>query len=157
MNEGRIKVGVIMDLTGPLAFLGIANANVAKMVTDDINAQGGLLGRQIQLLVEDSATTDSVASAKAAKLVEQDQVDVILGGIYSSTRQAIKGPAVTEGQKTLHLSRAVRRPGIRPAHLLHRPRARAATRSFHSVAHAAHGREAILFAVRRIYLAARDE
>ena len=42
MNEGSIKVGVIMDLTGPLAFLGVANANVAKMVTDDINAKGGL-------------------------------------------------------------------------------------------------------------------
>ena len=99
MNEGSIKVGVIMDLTGPLAFLGVANANVAKMVTDDINAKGGLLGRHIELLVEDSATTDSVAEAKATKLVEQDKVDVILGGIYSSTRQAIKGPAVAKGKK----------------------------------------------------------
>jgi ABC-type branched-subunit amino acid transport system substrate-binding protein len=58
MNEGCIKVGVIMDLTGPLSFLGIANANVAKMVIDDINAKGGLLGRHVELLVEDSATTD---------------------------------------------------------------------------------------------------
>src|SRR5947209_4906048 len=89
-----IKVGVITDITGPLSFLGIANANVAKMVIDDINARGGLLGRQIALCLEDSATTDSVAEAKAKKLVQQDQVDVIFGGIYSSTRQAIKGPAV---------------------------------------------------------------
>src|ERR1700693_4524679 len=99
MKDGSIKVGVIMDLTGPLSFLGIANANVAKMVIDDINAKGGLLGRHIELLVEDSATTDSVAEAKAAKLVEQDKVDVIFGGIYSSTRQAIKGPAVVKGRK----------------------------------------------------------
>ena len=99
-SSGRsIKVGVIMDLTGPLSFMGIASANVAKMVIDDINAKGGLLGRQIDLCVEDSATTDSVAEAKAAKLVEQDQVDVIFGGIYSSTRQAIKGPAVVKGKK----------------------------------------------------------
>src|SRR3954468_1004863 len=99
-STGRpIKVGVITDMTGPLSFLGIANANVAKMVINDINAKGGLLGRQIDLCLEDSATTDSVAEAKAKKLVQQDQVDVIFGGIYSSTRQAIKGPAVLDGQK----------------------------------------------------------
>ena len=69
------------------------------MVINDINAKGGLLGRKIDLYLEDSATTDSVAEAKARKLVQQDQVDVILGGIYSSTRQAIKGPAVVEGRK----------------------------------------------------------
>jgi branched-chain amino acid transport system substrate-binding protein len=69
------------------------------MVIDDINAQGGLLGRQVDLYIEDGATTDSVAEAKAAKLVQQDQVDVIFGGIYSSTRQAIKGPAVVKGRK----------------------------------------------------------
>jgi len=99
MKEASIKVGVITDQTGPLSFLGIANANVARMVIDDINAKGGLLGRQVDLLLEDSETTDSVAEAKAAKLVQQDQVDVIFGGIYSSTRQAIKGPAVTMGKK----------------------------------------------------------
>ena len=94
-----IKVGVITDITGPLSFLGTANANVAKMVINDINSKGGLLGRQIDLCLEDSATTDSVAEAKARKLVQQDKVDVIFGGIYSSTRQAIKGPAVVEGRK----------------------------------------------------------
>src|SRR5437870_5634218 len=102
-SVGRsIKVGVITDQTGALSFLGIANANVAKMVINDINAKGGLLGRQIDLYLEDSATTDSVAEAKATKLVQQDGVDVIFGGIYSSTRQAIKGPAVVDG-KTLYI------------------------------------------------------
>jgi len=102
-SVGRsIKVGVIADQTGALSFMGIADANVARMVIDDINAKGGLLGRQIALYLEDSATTDSVAAAKATKLVQQDQVDVILGGIYSSTRQAIKGPAVVNG-KTLYI------------------------------------------------------
>src|SRR5436190_21986137 len=97
--DRSIKVGVITDQTGGLSFLGIANANVAQMVINDINAKGGLLGRQIDLYLEDSATTDSVAEAKAQKLVQQDQVDVIFGGIYSSTRQAIKGPAVVDGEK----------------------------------------------------------
>ena len=94
-----IKVGVITDQTGPLSFMGIANANVAKMVVDDINAQGGLLGRPVELLLEDSETTDSAAEAASTKLIQEDHVDVVFGGIYSSTRQAIKGPAVVDGKK----------------------------------------------------------
>jgi ABC-type branched-subunit amino acid transport system substrate-binding protein len=99
MRESAIKVGVIADQTGPLSFVGIANANVAKMVINDINASGGLLGRHLDLYLEDSATIDSVAEAKATKLVQHDNVDVIFGGIYSSTRAAIKGPAVVKGRK----------------------------------------------------------
>jgi branched-chain amino acid transport system substrate-binding protein len=72
------------------------------MVVNDINAKGGLLGRRVDLHLEDSATTHAVAEAKATKLVQKDRVDVILGGIYSSTRQAIKGPAVVNG-KTLYI------------------------------------------------------
>lgn len=97
-NATPIKVGVITDQTGPLSFVGLANANVARMVVGDINAKGGLLGREVKLLLEDSETSDAVAAAKAAQLVQQD-VDVILGGIYSSARQAIKGEAVERGRK----------------------------------------------------------
>jgi ABC-type branched-subunit amino acid transport system substrate-binding protein len=99
-SDGRpIKVGVIADQTGALSFVGMANANVARMVIGDINAKGGLLGRHVDLYLEDSETNDAVAAAKATKLVEHDQVDVIFGGIYSSTRQAIKGPVVEKGKK----------------------------------------------------------
>jgi branched-chain amino acid transport system substrate-binding protein len=97
-----IEVGLIADQTGPLSFVGLANANVAGMVVDDLNAAGGLLGRKLELHVEDSATDDDVAAVKARKLVEVDQVDVVFGGIYSSTRQAIKQPVVVEG-KTLYI------------------------------------------------------
>jgi ABC-type branched-subunit amino acid transport system substrate-binding protein len=97
-----IKVGVIADQTGPLSFVGAANANVARMVIGDINAKGGLLGRQLELCLEDSATDDAVAGEVARKLVDQDRVDVIFGGIYSSTRQAIKHSAVTHG-RTLYI------------------------------------------------------
>src|SRR4051794_40545769 len=96
------RVGLITDQTGALSFMGIANANVARMVVDDINAAGGLLGRPIELFVEDSATDDDVAEARAAKLVERVGVDVVVGGIYSSTRQAIKRPVVDEAE-TLYL------------------------------------------------------
>ncbi len=99
---GPVKVGVIAEETGPLSFMGIADANVAKMVVDEINAGGGLLGEQIELIVEDGETTDDVAEARAAKLVQEDHVDVIFGGIFSSTRQAIKRAAVEAG-KTLYI------------------------------------------------------
>ncbi len=87
------RVGLITDQTGALSFMGIANVNLAKMVIDDINAKGGLLGRPIELFVEDSATDDEVAEAAAVRLVQRE-VDVVVGGIYSSTRQAIKKPVV---------------------------------------------------------------
>ena len=66
-----IKVGVICDQTGPLSFMGIADANVARMVVDDINAGGGLLGQQLELHLEDSETTDEAAAASARKLVQR--------------------------------------------------------------------------------------
>ncbi len=93
-----IKIGVITDITGPLSLLGIANANIATMVVDEMNAAGGILGRPLSLHLEDSATSDSAAEAKSRKLIFEDKVDVLLGGIYSSSRQAIKGPVV-EGKK----------------------------------------------------------
>jgi branched-chain amino acid transport system substrate-binding protein len=96
-----IRVGVIADMTGALSFMGIANANVARMVIDDMNGRGGVLGRRVELLLHDGATDDATAAAAAAQLV-RDGADVIVGGIYSSTREAIKGPAVDEG-RTLYL------------------------------------------------------
>ena len=102
MTEKSIKVGLIADKTGPLSFIGMANANVAAMLVDDLNASGGLLGRRIELVVEDSETSDAAAAASAEKLVQKERVDVIFGGIYSSARQAIKGPAVERGN-TLYI------------------------------------------------------
>jgi branched-chain amino acid transport system substrate-binding protein len=92
-----VKVGVIADRTGALSVMGLAQANTATLVVDEINASGGLLDREVELLLEDSATDDELAAIKAAKLVQHDHVDVLLGGIFSSTRQAIKTPAVVEG------------------------------------------------------------
>jgi ABC-type branched-subunit amino acid transport system substrate-binding protein len=97
-----IKVGVIADQTGALSPMGVAQANTATLVVDEINASGGLLGHRVALLIEDSATDDAAAAAAASKLVQDDQVAVLLGGIFSSTREAIKEPAVVEGE-TLYI------------------------------------------------------
>ena len=101
-DDSPIKVGIIAEQTGPLSFMGIANANVTTMVIDDINANGGLLGRQIDLCLEDGATTRQRRGGRGEEAHREDKVDVIFGGIYSSTRQAIKGAAVVEG-RTLYI------------------------------------------------------
>jgi ABC-type branched-subunit amino acid transport system substrate-binding protein len=100
--QEAIKVGVIADQTGVLSVMGGAQANAATVALEEINASGGLLGRRVELLIEDSASDDAQAAARATKLVQDDHVDVLLGGIFSSTRQAIKNPAVVEGE-TLYI------------------------------------------------------
>jgi ABC-type branched-subunit amino acid transport system substrate-binding protein len=97
-----IKVGIATDLTGAIAHQGNANANVAKMVVKDINNTGGLLGRPLELFIVDTASNESVAVANVRRLIQRDKVDVVLGGITSSMRNAIKDVIVTRG-KTLYI------------------------------------------------------
>ena len=97
-----IKVGIATDLTGAIGFAGNADLNVAKMCADIINKQGGLLGRSIELHVEDTASNEAVAVSNVRKLIQRDHVDVVLGGITSSMRNAIKGPIVQRGH-TLYI------------------------------------------------------
>jgi urea transport system substrate-binding protein len=100
--EAPIKVGIATDLTGAIGFAGNANANIAKMVVKDINDAGGVLGRPLELHIEDTASNESVAVANVRKLIQRDKVDVVLGGITSSMRNAIKDVIVTRG-KTLYI------------------------------------------------------
>lgn len=97
-----IKVGIATDLTGPIGYAGNANANVARMVVEDWNAAGGLLGRKVELYIEDTASNESVAVGNVRKLIQRDKVDVVLGGITSSMRNAIKDVIVTRG-RTLYI------------------------------------------------------
>jgi branched-chain amino acid transport system substrate-binding protein len=97
-----IKVGIATDLTGAIALAGNADLNTAKLCADLINKSGGLLGRPVQLFVEDTASNEAVAVANVRRLIERDHVDVVLGGITSSMRNAIKGPIVKRGH-TLYI------------------------------------------------------
>src|SRR6202162_452391 len=99
---GPIKVGIATDLTGAAGYAGNADANVAKMVVKDINYAGGILGRPIELFIEDTASNESIAVGNVRKLIQRDKVDVVLGGITSSMRNAIKDVIVARG-KTLYI------------------------------------------------------
>ncbi|MGY8663839.1 substrate-binding protein [Bradyrhizobium sp. UFLA05-109] len=100
--EGPIKVGIATDLTGAIGYAGNSNANVARMVIKDINNSGGLLGRPLELYIEDTASNESVAVGNVRKLIQRDRVDMVLGGLASSMRNAIKDVIVSRG-KTLYL------------------------------------------------------
>ena len=97
-----IKVGIATDLTGALGFCGKSNLNAAKLCASLIDKSGGLLGRPVRLFVEDTASNEAVAVANVRRLIERDHVDVVLGGIASSMRNAIKGPIVARGH-TLYI------------------------------------------------------
>ena len=150
------RVGVITDQTGALSFMGIANVNVARMVIDDINSKGGLLGRPVELFIEDSATDDDVAQAAAARLVEAD-VDVVVGGIYSSTRQAIKVPVVDEAGKLYLYPEQYEGQECHPPHLLHRAGAGSAGRAVLPLADAGDRGHDLLHALGRLHLAPHAE
>ena len=72
------------------------------MVTDDINAKGGLLGRPLELYIEDTGSEGRIGESSVRRLIEQRRVDVVLGGVTSAMRNAIKDVIVTEG-RTLYV------------------------------------------------------
>src|SRR5260370_1991012 len=97
-----IKVGIATDLTGPIGYAGNADANVAKMVVKEINDAGGLLGRPLELFIEDTASNESVTVGNVRNLIQRDNVDLVLGGITSSMRNAINDATVATAQ-TLYI------------------------------------------------------
>jgi branched-chain amino acid transport system substrate-binding protein len=97
-----IKMGIATDITGPIAPAGNANWQVAQFVVEDINNGGGILGRQIELNLADTASDPKIAVGNVRRLIQERRVDVVLGGITSAMRQAIKDPIVNRG-RTLYL------------------------------------------------------
>ena len=79
-----IKVGVIQPLSGPVAASGNYVRMGAEIARDWINARGGVLGRQINLLIEDNKSDPKEAATAAEKLIVRDKVPVIVGAWGSS-------------------------------------------------------------------------
>jgi branched-chain amino acid transport system substrate-binding protein len=70
--QQTIKVGVIQPLTGAFAASGTYVTNGARIAADEINAQGGVLGRKIELVIEDTKSNPTEAAAVAEKLIVRD-------------------------------------------------------------------------------------
>jgi branched-chain amino acid transport system substrate-binding protein len=84
-----IKIGVNEPLTGAFAASGTYVVNGAKIAADEINAKGGILGRQIELVIEDNKSNPTEAAAVAEKLITRDKVPVIMGAWGSSLTLAV--------------------------------------------------------------------
>ena len=78
MAADPIKVGLIYPLTGPNAAAGIYMKAGAEMARDRFNAEGGVIGRQIQLLIEDGANDPAQSVSAAEKLVTRDKIDLMI-------------------------------------------------------------------------------
>lgn len=101
-SQDPVRVGVLTDLTGAFGIVGKSNKAVAQFTADEINASGGVLGRKIELVVVDSASDPATAAKVASKLVTSNKVDMVIGGVTSATRQAIKGIIASRG-RTLYI------------------------------------------------------
>lgn len=75
-----IKVGAILSVTGSAAFLGEPELKTLQMYVDELNTNGGVLGRSLQLIHYDDGTDANKANSFAKRLIEEDKVDFIVGG-----------------------------------------------------------------------------
>jgi branched-chain amino acid transport system substrate-binding protein len=100
-GETPVKIGLIDPITGSLSALAVSEVEGAKWTVGEINKKGGILGREVQLLVEDSANDTGTGVQKAHKLIERDNVDIIMGDVNSGVAYAIMG--VTAEKKVFHI------------------------------------------------------
>ena len=101
-QEGAIKIGIATDITGAIAYAGNSCWQTAQILAEDINAAGGIAGRPVELYLEDTASNESIAVGNVRRLIQRENVDIVLGGVASSMREAIKDPIVTRG-RTLYI------------------------------------------------------
>jgi branched-chain amino acid transport system substrate-binding protein len=87
-QANTIRIGHLTPLTGFLGPLGEYAVMGVKLAADEINAAGGVMGRQIELVMEDSVNPQT-ASAKAERLIDRDNVTLIIGEISSASGLAI--------------------------------------------------------------------
>src|SRR5580658_2648445 len=88
-GETPIRIGMVDPLTGVYAAIAQNEVVGARFAVEEINKKGGILGRPIELLVEDSANDVGTGVQKAHKLIERDGVNFITGDVKSGIAAAI--------------------------------------------------------------------
>ncbi|MCE3270742.1 MAG: transporter substrate-binding protein [Ramlibacter sp.] len=109
-QQDKIRIGHLTPLTGFLGALGEYAVMGAKMAAEEINASGGVLGKQIELMSEDSVNPQ-VAATKAQRMIERDNVAVLMGEINSASALTIS--QVAARNKKLFLSIGARSDALR--------------------------------------------
>jgi len=87
--QDTIKIGAMFAVTGPASFLGEPEANTAKMIADDVNAKGGINGKKIELIIEDTQGDNTKAVNAIKKLITNDNVVAVIGPSRSGTTMAV--------------------------------------------------------------------
>ncbi len=100
-GDEPVKIGMVDPLTGILSAPAQSEVEGARYAVDEVNKKGGILGRQVQLLVEDSANDVGTGVQKTRKLIDRDKVDVIFGDVNSGIAYAMS--QVTNEKKVFHI------------------------------------------------------
>jgi branched-chain amino acid transport system substrate-binding protein len=87
--QSTIQIGLVQPLTGAFAAAGTDVVNGAKIAADDINAKGGVLGKKLELITEDTKSNPTEAAAVAEKLIVRDKVPVLMGASASTATLAV--------------------------------------------------------------------
>jgi branched-chain amino acid transport system substrate-binding protein len=87
--QAPIKIGAPLSVTGPAAFLGDPELKTYQLYIEKINAEGGVLGRKLELVTYDDGGDPNKANGFAKRLIEEDKVDIILGGSTTGTTMAM--------------------------------------------------------------------
>ncbi len=88
-NSDTVQVGILHSLSGTMAISEVSLRDAELMAIEEINAAGGVLGKQIEPIVEDGASDWPTFAEKARKLLQQDKVATIFGGWTSASRKAM--------------------------------------------------------------------
>lgn len=86
---GSVSVGVLHSLSGTMSISEVAVKDAELLAIDQVNAKGGVLGRQIKPIIEDGASDWPTFAKKAEKLLTVDKVPVVFGGWTSASRKAM--------------------------------------------------------------------
>ena len=87
--QGTVKLGLLHSLSGTIAIAEASLVDAEKMAVEEINASGGVLGRKIELVIEDGASDNPTFAEKARLLIERDKVAAIVGCYTSASRKAV--------------------------------------------------------------------
>ena len=104
LAQEPIRIGAFLSVTGPASFLGDPEQKTLEMLIERINAEGGVLGRKLQLVSYDDGGDAEKARTFAKRLLEQDRVDAIVGG--STTGATMAAVPLVEAAQTPFISLA---------------------------------------------------
>ncbi len=107
MAADPIKIGSVLSVTGPAAFLGDPELKTLQLYVADINKKGGVLGRQLELVHYDDGSDANKANGFAKRLLDDDKVDVLIGGTTTGSTMSMVPLAEKSATPFISLAGAV--------------------------------------------------